>query len=115
MTSPSSNPAATEPSAAAFAPLQAGAASQGAAPLDTLMDISVNVSIQFGRTRMTVQDVLGLGTGSLIQLDRMVGEPVDIFVSDQKFGEGEVVVIGEHFGVRVTRIVNRMSVDRSEA
>ncbi len=54
---------------------------------------------------MTVQEVLELGSGSVIQLDRMVGEPIDIYVSDRKLAEGEVVVIGEHFGVRITRIV----------
>lgn len=73
--------------------------------LDTLLDISVNVTIEFGRTRMTVNEVLGLGNGSVIQLDRIVGEPIDIYVSDRKLGEGEVVVIGEHFGVRITNVV----------
>jgi len=73
--------------------------------LDTLLDVSLPVAIEFGRTHMTVQEVLELGNGSVIQLDRMVGEPIDIFVSDRKLAEGEVVVIGEHFGVRITRIV----------
>ena len=73
--------------------------------LDTLLDVSLPVAIEFGRTHMTVQEVLELGSGSVIQLDRMVGEPIDIFVSDRKLAEGEVVVIGEHFGVRITRIV----------
>jgi flagellar motor switch protein FliN/FliY len=73
--------------------------------LDTLLDMSLPVAIEFGRTHMTVQEVLELGSGSVIQLDRMVGEPIDIYVSDRKLAEGEVVVIGEHFGVRITRIV----------
>jgi flagellar motor switch protein FliN/FliY len=73
--------------------------------LDTLLDVSLPVAIEFGRTHMTVQEVLELGNGSVIQLDRMVGEPIDIYVSDRKLAEGEVVVIGEHFGVRITRIV----------
>jgi flagellar motor switch protein FliN/FliY len=77
----------------------------GASSLDTLLDVSLPVAIEFGRTHMTVQEVLELGNGSVIQLDRMVGEPIDIFVSDRKLAEGEVVVIGEHFGVRITRIV----------
>jgi flagellar motor switch protein FliN/FliY len=75
------------------------------ASLDTLLDMSLPVSIEFGRTSMTVQDVLALSTGSVIQLERMVGEPIDIFVSDRKLAEGEVVVIGEHFAVRITRIL----------
>ncbi|HSB52841.1 MAG TPA: flagellar motor switch protein FliN [Gemmatimonadales bacterium] len=73
--------------------------------LDTLLDVSLPVAIEFGRTHMTVQEVLELGSGSVIQLDRMVGEPIDIYISDRKLAEGEVVVIGEHFGVRITRIV----------
>lgn len=78
----------------------------GAAPLDTLLDVSLPVSIEFGRTTMTVQEVLQLSTGSVIQLNRMVGEPVDIYVSDRKLAEGEVVVVGESFGVRITRIMS---------
>ena len=83
------------------------AGSRGGSPasLDTLLDMTLPVSIEFGRTSMTVQEVLALGTGSVIQLERMVGEPIDIFVSDRKMAEGEVVVIGEHFGVRITRVV----------
>jgi len=74
--------------------------------LDTLLDVSLPVAIEFGRTSMTVQEVLELGPGSVIQLDRMVGEPIDIYVGDRKLAEGEVVVIGEHFGVRITRILS---------
>ncbi len=77
----------------------------GVAPLHTLLDVSLPVAIEFGRTNMTVQEVLELGTGSVIQLERMVGEPIDIYVSDRKLAEGEVVVVGEHFGVRITRIM----------
>ncbi|HXW97624.1 MAG TPA: flagellar motor switch protein FliN [Gemmatimonadales bacterium] len=82
----------------------AGPTGAGGAPLGTLLDVSLPVAIEFGRTHMTVQEVLELGSGSVIQLDRMVGEPIDIYVSDRKLAEGEVVVIGEHFGVRITRI-----------
>lgn len=76
------------------------------ASLDTLLDVSLPVAIEFGRTTMTIQEVLDLGAGSVIQLSRMVGEPIDIFVSDRKLAEGEVVVVGEHFGVRITRILS---------
>lgn len=81
------------------------AAPGGAGSLDTLLDVSLPVAIEFGRTHLTVQEVLELGSGSVIQLDRMVGEPIDIYISDRKLAEGEVVVIGEHFGVRITRII----------
>jgi flagellar motor switch protein FliN/FliY len=83
----------------------AGRATGAGGSLETLLDVSLPVAIEFGRTHMTVQEVLELGSGSVIQLDRMVGEPIDIYVSDRKLAEGEVVVIGEHFGVRITRIV----------
>ena len=85
--------------------LNGAARAAGSASLDTLLDVSLPVTIEFGRTTMTIQEVLDLGTGSVIELSRMVGEPVDIFVSDRKLAEGEVVVVGEHFGVRITRIL----------
>jgi flagellar motor switch protein FliN len=85
--------------------LSGGARGLASASLDTLLDVSLPVVIEFGRTSMTVQEVLELGTGSVIQLSRMVGEPIDIYVSDRKLAEGEVVVVGEHFGVRITRIL----------
>ena len=94
------------PTDAAFNELGTGAAAAGAAAsIDMLLDLSLPVAIEFGRTNMTVQDVLQLGRGSVIQLDRLAGEPIDIYVSDRKLAEGEVVVIGEHFGVRITRLV----------
>ena len=100
---PTATPA---PADATFGELGAGTAAAGAAAsIDMLYDLSLPVAIEFGRTHMTVQEVLQLGRGSVIQLDRLAGEPTDIFVSDRKLAEGEVVVIGEHFGVRITRLV----------
>ena len=94
------------PPAAAFAELGPGATSPGEVPLAMLLDLPLSISIELGRTRMTVQDILRLGRGSVIQLERMAGEPVDIYVGDRRFAEGEVVVINEHFGIRVTRIIS---------
>ncbi len=74
-------------------------------PLATLYDLALPISIELGRTSMTVQEVLQLGRGSVIELDRLAGEPVDIFVGDRRVAEGEVVVLGENFGVRITRIL----------
>jgi flagellar motor switch protein FliN/FliY len=74
--------------------------------LSILHDLTLPVAIELGRTRMSVQEILGLGRGSVIQLERLAGEPVDVFVGDRRFAEGEVVVVGEQFGVRVTRIVH---------
>ena len=73
---------------------------------DSLLDVSMPVTIEIGRAHLTVQEILQLGVGSIVQLDRIVGEPVDIYVSDRKFAQGEVVVVGEHFGVRITRVLS---------
>lgn len=74
--------------------------------LDALRDVSLPVVIEFGRTRMTVQQVLELSPGAVVQLDRMVGDPVDVYVSDRRLAEGEVVMVGEHFGIRIQRLLS---------
>lgn len=75
--------------------------------LESLLDMMLPVTIEFGRTTLSMQEVLDLGPGSVIQLDRLVGDAVDIYVSDRRMAEGEVVVIGERFGVRITRVLPR--------
>jgi flagellar motor switch protein FliN/FliY len=75
-------------------------------PISMLLDLTLPVAIELGRTSMMVQEILRLGRGSVIQLDRLAGEPIDIYVGDRRFAEGEVVVLGEHFGVRITRILS---------
>lgn len=80
---------------------------QGAvAPISVLNDLPLPVSIELGRTTMTVQEILALGRGSTIQLDRLAGEPIDVYVGDRHFAKGDVVVIDEQFGVRITRILS---------
>ncbi len=74
-------------------------------PIGMLLDLTLPVSFELGRTSMTVQELLRLGRGSVIQLDRLAGEPIDIYVGERRFAEGEVVVLGEHFGVRITRVL----------
>ncbi|HLV26674.1 MAG TPA: flagellar motor switch protein FliN [Gemmatimonadales bacterium] len=81
-------------------------AAGGEVPMKMLYDLSLPVTIELGRASMTVQEVLQLGRGSVIQLERLAGEPVDIYVGERRFAEGEVVVLGEHFGVRITRFVS---------
>lgn len=85
----------------------AGAAGAGEVPISMLLDLTLPITIELGRTSMTVQDILRLGRGSVIQLDRLAGEPIDVFVGDRRFAEGEVVLLGETFGVRITRILPR--------
>ena len=89
-----------------FAELGLGAVSSGEVPMSMLLDLTLPVSIELGRTSMTVQEVLRLGRGSVIQLERLADEPIDIYVGDRRFAQGEVVVLGDHFGVRITRILS---------
>ena len=81
----------------------------GEVPMSLLMDLTLPVAIELGRTTMSVQEILQLGRGSVVQLERLAGEAIDIYVGDKRFAEGEVVVLGDNFGVRVTRIVSRMT------
>jgi flagellar motor switch protein FliN/FliY len=85
------------------------------ATLSLVYDLSLPVAIELGRTRMSVQEVLALGRGSVIQLERLAGEPIDVFVGDRRFAEGEVVVVGEQFGVRITRVITPPAKDSGEA
>jgi flagellar motor switch protein FliN/FliY len=91
--------------ASTFEPI---APEDGEAPAENsislLMDVPLRVSIELGRVVMTVQQLLGLGRGSIVELDRLAGEPVDILVNDKPIGRGEVVVIDENFGVKITEL-----------
>ena len=74
--------------------------------LDLLLDISLGVTVELGRTRKLIRDILDLAKGSVVELDTVAGEPVDILVNEKLIARGEVVVIDENFGVRVTDIVS---------
>jgi flagellar motor switch protein FliN/FliY len=92
---------------AAFMPLETQATPPAAEPernIDFLLDISMKVSVELGRTRMDIRDILSLSTGSVVELDRQAGEPVDILINGRLVARGEVVVIDDRFGVRVTDI-----------
>lgn len=75
--------------------------------LDMLMDIPLNVTVELGRTKRAIRDILEFSKGSIIELDKLAGEPVDILVNNKLIATGEVVVIDENFGVRVTDIVSK--------
>lgn len=74
--------------------------------LDFILDIPLDVTVEIGRTRMIVNDLLQMGQGSIIELDRLVGESVDVFVNSKLIARGEVVVVSDRFGIRVTDIVS---------
>lgn len=75
--------------------------------LDMLLDISLKVTVELGRTKKSIKDILDLSSGSIIELDKLAGEPVDILVNGKLIAEGEVIVIEENFGVRVTDIISQ--------
>ncbi len=74
--------------------------------MELLMDLQLHVSIELGRTKLFVKNILELGQGSVIELNKLSGDPVDIYVNDKKFAEGEVVVVDENFGVRITDVLS---------
>lgn len=86
------------------APRAAGATG-AAGELERLYDVQVELSVEIGRTRMTIREALGLGPGSIVSLHRLAGEPVDLLVNGKPIARGEVVVIDEEFGLRVTDVV----------
>ena len=71
-----------------------------------LLDVPLTLTVELGRATQLVQYILGLGEGSIIELNKQAGEPVDLLVSGKLIAKGEVVVIDENFGVRVTNIIN---------
>ena len=73
--------------------------------IDLLKDVDLNVKIELGRTKMLIEDVLKLAEGSVVELDKLAGDPVDIFVNEQLVARGEVLVLNENFCVRINEIV----------
>jgi len=74
--------------------------------LDLLADVSLNVKIELGRTKMLVEDVLKLAQGSVVELDKLAGDPVDVYVNDRLVARGEVLVLNDNFCVRVNEIIS---------
>jgi flagellar motor switch protein FliN/FliY len=73
-----------------------------------IMDVYMEMTVELGRTKKLIKEILGMGEGTIIELDKLAGEPVDILVNHKLIAKGEVVVIDENFGVRVTEIVSPM-------
>ena len=73
-----------------------------------IMDVFMEMTVELGRTRKLIKEILAMGEGTIIELDKLAGEPVDILVNHKLIAKGEVVVIDENFGVRVTEIVSPM-------
>lgn len=91
-----------------FASLQMQQASPESGNIGLIMDVYMEMTVELGRTRKLIKEILGMGEGTIIALDKLAGEPVDILVNHKLIAKGEVVVIDENFGVRVTEIVSPM-------
>ncbi len=74
--------------------------------IDLLMDVTLKVTVELGRTRMQLARILELQHGSVVELDRLAGDPVDVFVNDHMVARGEVVVVDDKFGVRIIEMVS---------
>lgn len=98
----------------AFPSLATAGPASGNTNLNLLMDVQMALTVELGRTKMYIKDILGLGEGSIIELDKLAGEPVDLLVNGKLIAKGEVVVIDENFGVRVTDIVSPQDRIKSE-
>ena len=79
-------------------------AGEGGGNIDMVLDVSVPIMVELGRTRMLIRDILRLGVGGVVELDKAAGEPVEVYVRDMKFASGEVVVVGDRFGIRIKEI-----------
>ncbi|MGV3523685.1 MAG: flagellar motor switch phosphatase FliY [Candidatus Sericytochromatia bacterium] len=88
-----------------FAPLMPTSTAAGNANLDRIMDIPLRLTVELGSTRLKVKSVVDLTKGSIVELDKLAGEPVDLLVNGRLMAKGEVVVINENFGVRITEIM----------
>jgi flagellar motor switch protein FliN len=77
--------------------------------IDLIKDVPLHVSVELGRASLTVREILALGVGSVVELDRLAGEPVDVLVNDRLIARGEVVIVDESFGVRITEVLREAS------
>jgi flagellar motor switch protein FliN/FliY len=73
--------------------------------IELLMDVNLPISIELGRTKMSIADILSLGPGAVVELNKLAGEPVDVLVNQRIVAKGEVVVVDEYFGVRITQLM----------
>jgi len=90
-----------------FAPLDVGLGqTEGQQSIDILVDVPLQVVAELGRTRMPVKDILKLGVGAVIELDKLADDPIDLRVNDKLIAKGEVVAIDDYFGVRIIEIAN---------
>lgn len=93
---------------AQFPKLEKGRGQKSIKDLDFLLDIPLEISVELGRTKIIVNDLLQLGQGSVIELTKLAGEPLEILINQKLIARGEAVVVNEKFGVRITDIISPM-------
>ncbi len=91
---------------AAFDSLTADGSSSSELNLDVILDVPVSLSLEVGRTRIPIRNLLQLNQGSVVELERGAGEPLDVYVNGTLIAQGEVVVVNDRFGVRLTDVVS---------
>jgi len=101
-------PEAAEPAAkpAQLSPLEPKKAAGPAENIDFILDVPLKITVQIGGARMLIRELLQLGQGAVIELEKMAGEPMDVLIGDKLVARGEVVVVNEKFGIRLTDIVS---------
>lgn len=82
--------------------------------MDLLSDVTLNVKIELGRTRMLVEDVLKLGEGAVVELEKLAGDPVDVYVNERHVARGEILVLNDNFCVRISEIVEGEAAERGK-
>ncbi|HOF04124.1 MAG TPA: flagellar motor switch protein FliN [Syntrophales bacterium] len=95
-----------EVSEVSFQEIKKTDAPKGNMELDFILDIPLNLTVELGRCRMLISELLQLGQGSVVELAKLAGEPMDVFVNNRLIARGEVVVVNEKFGVRLTDIIS---------
>jgi len=102
---PSSTQAAESAGSSVFRPLEGSQALAQGRDLEMIMDIPVKLTVELGRTKLTIKQLLELAQGSVIELDGLAGEPMDILINGYLIAQGEVVVVEDKYGIRITEII----------
>lgn len=102
---PEESPTAHSAGSSVFRPLEAGDGIATGRDLEMIMDIPVKLTVELGRTKLTIKQLLELAQGSVIELDGLAGEPMDILINGYLIAQGEVVVVEDKYGIRITEII----------
>ena len=92
--------------AAKFSSLNFGTPAGATSNIELLLDVPLTLTVELGRTRMLIKEILELTAGSIIELDKIAGESIDVLINNKLVAKGEVVVIDENFGIRITNIIS---------